>query len=176
MSTDGALTRQRIAAFSAADAQTWDALLAAFPGQAQHLFALLGSPMKKRAIASILFRLLRSKGIAGTLELGRFLLSSPRTWLEETFESPEVRAMLGAWGMHLDFAPDISGGALFPYLEGMANQSFGMVLGQGGADTMIDALVGLAKGAGASIECAAPVERIEAANGRAGAIVLAAAR
>ena len=29
------------------------------------------------------------------------------------------------------FAPDIAGGALFPYLESMANQVFGMVIGQG---------------------------------------------
>ena len=42
--------------------------------------------------------------------------------------------------MHLDFSPDIAGGALFPYLEGLANQSFGMVIGQGGADTMIKAM------------------------------------
>ena len=45
--------------------------------------------------------------------------------------------MLAAWGMHLDFAPDVAGGALFPYLESMANQAFGMVIGQGGADTII---------------------------------------
>ena len=47
--------------------------------------------------------------------------------------------MLGAWGMHLDFAPDIAGGGLFPYLEGMAGQAFGMALGSGGADTVIRA-------------------------------------
>ena len=45
--------------------------------------------------------------------------------------SPEIRATLAAWGMHLDFSPDIAGGALFPYLESMANQSFGMVIGRG---------------------------------------------
>ena len=30
---------------------------------------------------------------------------------------------MAAWGMHLDFPPDIAGGALFPYLESMANQA-----------------------------------------------------
>ena len=38
---------------------------------------------------------------------------------------------MAAWGLHLDFAPDVAGGALFPYLESMANQAFGMVIGAG---------------------------------------------
>ena len=68
-------------------------------------------------------------------------MASPRHWLEENFESDHVRATLGAWGMHLDFAPDVAGGALFPYLEAMANQAFGMVLGKNGANTIIKAMV-----------------------------------
>ena len=69
--------------------------------------------------------------MAGTLDMGRFLWRVAAPWLTQTFESPKVQAMLGAWGMHLDFAPDVAGGALFPYLEGMAGQAFGMASGQG---------------------------------------------
>ncbi|TIR63794.1 MAG: NAD(P)/FAD-dependent oxidoreductase, partial [Mesorhizobium sp.] len=71
------------------------------------------------------------------------------------------------WGMHLDFAPDIAGGAVFPYLESMANQSFGMVLGKGGADTIIRALVGMVKAAGGKIMAGAEVAEITVAGGRA---------
>ena len=59
--------------------------------------------------------------------------------------------MMAAWGLHLDFAPDVAGGALFPYLESMANQSFGMVIGQGGADTIIKAMVGALKAKGGEL-------------------------
>ncbi|TIU95989.1 MAG: NAD(P)/FAD-dependent oxidoreductase, partial [Mesorhizobium sp.] len=83
--------------------------------------------------------------------------SSPRSWLEENFESPHVRATLATWGMHLDFAPDIAGGAVFPYLESMANQCFGMVLGKGGADTIIRALTGMVTVAGGQISTGAEV-------------------
>lgn len=176
VSMDLAATQARIRAVSARDAETWGALVAAFPVRAQHLFALLGSPMKKRAIARILFTLLRAEGLTGVQELTRFLLSSSRAWLDETFESDKVKALLGAWGMHLDFAPDIAGGAIFPYLEGMASQSFGMVLGKGGADTMIKALVAMVKAAGGTIECDARVERIETEAGRAHGVVLADGR
>ncbi len=176
VSTDAALTRARIAALSSADAEVWDQLLAAFPSEAPHLFGLLASPMRLRAIAAFLFKAVRAKGLGGTLDLARFLLSSPRAWLDETFTSDHLKAMLAAWGMHLDFAPDTAGGALFPYLEAMANQSFGMVLGKGGADSMIRALVAATRARGGTVECNATVSRILHSGGKASGIALADGR
>lgn len=176
VSTDQEATTGRIAALSAADAETWGQLVSAFPGDAETLFALLGSPMNIRALAFFIFKTMRRKGLAGSLDLLRFLLSSPRAWLDETFESDKLKALLGAWGMHLDFAPDIAGGAIFPYLEAMANQSFGMVLGKGGADAMIRALEAMLRARGGTLECNAPVRRILREGGRATGVELADGR
>jgi phytoene dehydrogenase-like protein len=132
--------------------------------------------MQIRALAYFMLKTLRAKGLAGTLDMGRFLLASPRDWLAETFENDKVRALLGAWGMHLDFAPDVGGGALFPYLEGMANQSFGMVLGKGGAGTIVKALVAAIAARGGTVECNAPVARILRDGGRATGVELADGR
>lgn len=176
VSTDLAATKARIAAFSPRDAETWEKLAAAFPARAATLLALLGSPMKKRAIARTLFAALRGQGFSGTRDLARFLLASPRAWLDETFESAQIKAALAAWGMHVDFAPDIAGGALFPYLEGMASQSFGMALGRGGAGVMIDALVGLVEAKGGTVECGAPVAAIDTEKGTATGVTLADGR
>lgn len=174
--TDVAATTARINAFSPRDAETWNQLLAAFPGQAEQIFALLGSPMRNHALAGFLFRLWRKRGFDGALDLGRFLLQSPRGWLGQTFESEHLKAMLGAWGLHLDFAPDIAGGALFPYLEAMAGQSFGMVIGKGGADTIIRALQAEIEARGGTIECNAPVARILHSGGQATGVELADGR
>ncbi len=176
ISTDLAATTARIAAVSTQDAETWERLVAAFPAEAPHLFGLLGNPMQMRALAYFMFKTLRAKGMGGTLDMGRFLLSSPRNWLTETFQSDKMRALLAAWGMHLDFAPDVSGGALFPYLEGMANQSFGMVLGKGGADTVIRALVAAIVARGGTVECNAQVARIVHSGGRASGVELSDGR
>ncbi len=176
VTTDLAETTARIASLSARDGETWGRLVAGFGNEAPHLFGLLGSPMKFRALAYFMLKTLRAKGIGGTLDMGRFLMQTPRQWLEQTFESTEVRAMLGAWGMHLDFAPDVAGGALFPYLEGMAGQAFGMALGKGGADTIIKALVAAIQARGGVVECNAPVARILRDAGRATGIELADGR
>ncbi|GAB1364989.1 hypothetical protein MASR1M32_42250 [Rhodobacter sp.] len=114
VSTDLAETKAAIAAHSAKDAATWETLLAGFPSRAESLFGLLGSPMRFRALASFMFKTLRRRGISGSLDLTRFLLQSPRQFLTGTFESPKVQAMLGAWGLHLDFAPDIAGAGFSP--------------------------------------------------------------
>ena len=172
VSTDLEETAALIAALSATDAATWRRLVAGFGAEAPHLFGLLGAPMKMRALASFLYRTWRAKGVAGTLDFTRFLLSSPRSYLTETFENSQVQAMLGAWGMHLDFAPDVAGGAMFPYLEGMAGQAFGMVIGAGGADTVTRALVAAIRARGGVVECGASVDRILHANGRATGVTL----
>lgn len=176
VSTDPAETRAAIAAHSAQDAATWESLLAGFPARAESLFGLLGSPMRFRALASFMFKTLRRRGMADSLDLAQFLMQSPRRFLTGTFESPKVQAMLGAWGLHLDFAPDIAGGGLFPYLEGMAGQAFGMALGKGGADTIVRALVAAIQARGGVVETGAAVSRILHDGTRATGIELADGR
>lgn len=173
VSNDLEKTAARIAAFSQADADAWRRLVGAFPGEAEHLFRLLGAPMTPRALAGFAWNLWRRKGVAGSLDMVRLLLSSPRAWLNENFESGHVRATLAAWGMHLDAAPDIAGGAVFPYLESMANQSFGMVLGKGGADTMIKALRGMVETRGGRVFADAEVAEVIASGGRTTGVRLA---
>jgi phytoene dehydrogenase-like protein len=75
--------------------------------------------------------------------------------------------------MHLDFAPDTAGGALFPYLESMASQSFGMAIGEGGADTIIRAMCALLLAQGAHIRLNSAVTSIETKSGRAIGVRLA---
>ena len=176
VSTDIAATQARIAAYSATDAATWGKMCADFPKEAETIFGLLGSPMRLSRLAYFVFKTLRTKGLGGSLDFLRFLAQSPRSYLSETFQSPKVQAMLAAWGMHLDFAPDMAGGAVFPYLEGMAGQAFGMALGKGGADTVVKAMVAAIRARGGVVECNAPVARILRQDDAATGIELADGR
>ncbi len=176
ISTDPALTRARIAGFNRRDAQRWSELLEGFGAQAPHILSVLGQPMTLPHLARTAWRTWRAGGRAQVLELARLMLQSPRAFLQENFEDPRVQATLAAWGMHLDFAPDQAGGAVFPYLEAMANQSFGMVIGRGGADVMIRAMVAQIEAAGGRVTCGAPVTRILAEDGAARGVELAGGR
>jgi phytoene dehydrogenase-like protein len=172
VSNDAEATTKRIAALSTKDAATWSELTDDFPTRAESIFKLLNSPMSLSALAFLVAGMARKPGLGKSLDLTRFLMSSPREWLDQTFENDHLKATLAAWGMHLDFAPDIAGGAMFPYLEAMANQAFGMVLGQGGADTIITAMQGMITAHGGHMTCNAPVTRIVHDGARATGIEL----
>lgn len=167
VSNDVALTTARVRGFSDADADAWTTLSNDFPNRADAIFSVLGTAMNLRAFSSLGWKTWRRSGAGGALDLAQFLMMSPRAWLDQTFESEQVKATLAAWGMHLDFAPDIAGGAVFPYLEAMAGQALGMVLGQGGADTITRAMIKMIEARGGAVHCNANVTGIEQAAGRA---------
>jgi phytoene dehydrogenase-like protein len=169
-------TLARLSALNPRDADAWAALLARFGGDAPHIFGLLGNVMPSLAAAKVVWKAWREKGTAWTFDMLRFLLTSTRGWADATFEHPKVKATVAAWGMHLDFPPDVAGGALFPYLESMANQAFGMVIGKGGAGTMIKAMTGYLKELGGEVNLDAPVAEVISSHGAADGIRLADGR
>ncbi|MBU2868406.1 phytoene desaturase family protein [Pacificibacter marinus] len=149
-----------------ADKETWRNLMAEFPERAGVVGGLLGTPMRRWPLAKFLWKTWRSLGTSKAIEVAQFLISSPRDWLDNTFEDPRLRTALSTWGMHLDFAPDIAGGAIFPYLEAMGGQAMGMVIGKGGADSATRALVSMIESHGGQIECNTEVTRICHTNGK----------
>jgi phytoene dehydrogenase-like protein len=176
VSKDLDATTRRLEAISPSDAASWRAMLAQFGSDAPHIFGLLGSEMPSLAAAKVIWKAWRQNGTAWTLDMLRFLTMSTRTWADARFEHPHVKATLAAWGMHLDFPPDIAGGALFPYLESMANQAFGMVIGQGGADTMISAMTGYLQELGGELHLGTPVAEVMQSAGSTSGIRLADGR
>ena len=75
--------------------------------------------------------------------------------------------------MHLDFGPDVSGGAMFPFLEAFTDMRTGIAVARGGASRLIDALVALLTEAGGELRLGAEVTRVVVEGGRASAVELA---
>ena len=76
--------------------------------------------------------------------------------------------------MHLDFGPDVAGGALFPFLEAFTDMRTGISIARGGASRLIDALVAAAaRRPAASCARGAEVARVAVAAGRASGVELA---
>lgn len=96
ISNDIAITTARVRGFSNADAEVWTELTQDFPTQAESIFAVLGTPMNLRAVLSLGWKMWRKRGGGGSLDLARFLMMSPRAWLDQTFESDHVKATLAA--------------------------------------------------------------------------------
>lgn len=149
------------------DVKAWQDLTTKLGELAPHLFPILGTELPSFAAAKSLFKTWRAIGTEGTLNLIRMLLQSSRAFTEEHFSHPETKALAAIWGMHLDYGPDISGGALFSFLESIGGQEFGMVLGKGGANVLIDSLVAVIKKHGGELRTNTSVVEILVESGKA---------
>src|SRR4051794_31081217 len=153
---DRARTREGIAAHDPVDAEGWDRLAAAYDRFAPSLFELYGTRLPSLAAGRWAAGTVRAHGRAGTAELARLLLGTSRELGERYFHSDEAKSMIAAWGMHIDFGPDVAFGALFPFLESFADMDNGMSLVAGGAGGLPRALAAVARAAGAEIRTATP--------------------
>ena len=167
VSTDMTATLAAVGRASADDGRAWSDLAERFGEVAPHIFPLFGATFPSPAALRALYQGSRALGATWTLDLARLMLQSSREFVEEHFVSPEVQALCASWGMHLDFPPDAPGGALFSFLETFASNFNGMVLGKGGASTMIDALVSLLRSHGGEMRLSSEVTAITISDGRA---------
>lgn len=158
------------------DIAGWKELETRFEAEAAHIFALLGSRMPSIVAARVMFRSWRSLGTQRFLELLRLFMSTPRDFLDQYFVDPRLKAMMAVWGLHLDFTPDTAGGALFPYLEAMGCQRFGLMIGKGGSDNIVKAMVSLFRHRGGELILGTPAGKIESYKGKATAVHLADGR
>jgi phytoene dehydrogenase-like protein len=170
---DVAATVAELEAHDPADAAGWRELDALYERLSPALFSLYGSRLDARSLARVAVAQIPALGTAGCRELARLLLSSTRELAETYLHSPEAHALLACWGMHLDFGPDVSGGAMFPFLEAFTDMRTGISIAQGGASKLIEALVALGAEAGMEVRTGADVARVTVAAGRAVGVELA---
>jgi phytoene dehydrogenase-like protein len=143
------------------DAEVWRRLYDRFLRVGVHIQQLLTAPMPSWRAAAALARF--------PIPLA---VQSSGSFARRSFENPKVRALWAVWGMHLDFPPDISGGALYPFLACMSAQSRGLHFGDGGAQGMIDALVALLRESGGELHCDLPVSQIVIEQGAATGVMV----
>ncbi len=155
-----------------ADAAGWRELDRLYERLSPALFALYGSRLDARSLAALAAQQLPALGLDGGRELVRLLLSSTRELAETYLHSPEAHALLGCWGMHLDFGPDVSGGAMFPFLEAFTDMRTGIALGEGGAAKLVDSIVALGAESGMELRTGAEVARVIVSGGCATGVEL----
>jgi phytoene dehydrogenase-like protein len=173
VSTDRAATLRSIAQFSRADAEAWKAWGADFEACAPALFRILGSPAAPARPLEYVFGESAEAPPAARPALTGVLLDSLRENLCGRFESEQVRALVAAWGLHIDYAPDVAGGCWMPFLETNADQRGGIALVKGGSGRLTAALAELIRDTGGEVRTGQAVEKVLVEGGRAAGVRLA---
>ena len=162
MSTDAALR-----AHSAGDADGPRRLEERFADFQKLFLPLYGLALPSAGAAAALAKGVTAVSPCRAIETAQFALTSTRELGESYFESDEGRALLATWGMHLDFGPGVSGGAVFPLMETFSNVNERMVVAEGGASTLPEALVAMLEETDGTARTNVRATRIVVENGRA---------
>jgi phytoene dehydrogenase-like protein len=149
------------------DAAGWEELHGLFDRLSPTVFELFGSALPSAKAVKVIARALRRLGVRDAARAAQLFASSTRDLGDLYMSSPEAKALLAAWGMHLDFGPDVSIGAIFPFVEVFADAAAGMSIVEGGASRMIDALAGVLADHGGDVRTGVPVRRIVTEANRA---------
>jgi phytoene dehydrogenase-like protein len=169
---DADRTRALLERHDTRDAEGWDRLFELYGRFAPVLFELYGTRMPSAALVTQAVRGRRALGPGGLGELAQLVMSSTRALGDAFFASPEAKALVASWGMHLDFGPDVAMGALFPFLEMFTDMQTGMSVVEGGASRLPEALAAVVREAGGEVRTSAPVRRVTVQGGRATGVEL----
>lgn len=167
MSTDLEANLTAIAGFSPADAKAWKTWRADYDRCSPTLFEMFGSPAAASGPLELIFGQHRDLPPEAANTIRGILLDSLRTNLSRRFESDVVQALIAAWALHLDYAPDVAGGCWMPFLETNGDERRGIPIARGGSGNMIQALVALLRDAGGRVVTQQTVQEILVEKGKA---------
>ncbi|WP_226648012.1 phytoene desaturase family protein [Microbulbifer variabilis] len=173
VSTDLDANLRSIACFSKADAEAWKDWREDYDRCSPILFQILGSPAVQAGPLELIFGRIGDIPASVSTPLRGILLDSLRANLGRRFQSDIVQALIAAWAMHLDYAPDISGGCWMPFLETNGDERKGIPIARGGSGNMIRAIVELVQEYGGNVAANQVVQEILFDKGRASGVRLA---
>ncbi|HEU5375681.1 MAG TPA: NAD(P)/FAD-dependent oxidoreductase [Ktedonobacteraceae bacterium] len=130
------------------------------------VFALFNLDLTSPEATDILARLFRNGDHPGFSPFAASLFETART-VVEPFQSPELRAMLAPWTMHLGRTPDEIGSGIWVKLVILALMGGGMAIPRRGSEMLARALAQLVADQGGVIRTETPVTRILVEEGHA---------
>lgn len=161
------------AAFATLGAKDGDAHVNAMRGieaEAPLLFGLLGNEPRSAATVKLLAKAGWSKGIDGMAHFGADALVSVRDWLEQTFDSDLIHALMAPWVLHVGLGPESSFSAMMAKVVMFTLEAAGLPFVEGGSDRIVGAFTRIIENGGGAVLRDCDVARIDVAGGRATAV------
>src|SRR5262249_8888439 len=167
LSTSAQENLRHFETWAAGDGERWNRAVADFMARSDLGFGLLGTELWSWAGLRLLLKSARRLGLEGTMEFGSQLLSSSRSWLSDTFQSPRIHGLLAPWVLHTGLGPDSAGSGFMNLLIAVALQLGGMPIPQGGGAKLVDALVATIRDHGGELHTDCHVDSVEVSGNRA---------
>lgn len=163
--TDVERTEREIAGHATTDLDGWRSLVALFKRTASRFLPLFDTMLPSAAMVRQASRI-AAAGPRDALRLARIFWMTPRQFGNSYFRSEAIKGLFSPWSFHLDFGPDVHGGATFSFINGMAPHLGGMSVVEGGAVRIVQAFRAMIEARGGRIFTGANVTRIRLERGR----------
>ena len=132
-------TEQCVGELAPSDLPAWRNLVQFFKTAAPYFLPLHSMLSPSSAMLQQLGRIATS-GPSQTMELIRLLVATPRGFLVRHFRSSHMHGLFMPWAFHLDYGPDVRGGAAFAFVAAMSAHLRGIQIVEGGASRLTSAL------------------------------------
>jgi phytoene dehydrogenase-like protein len=173
VSTDAERTAAEFARCSAADLDGWRKVVSLYRRVAPHVLPFTNMALPSRAAARQALGTLTGLR-TGVLDLRDVIFESPRRFVDRFFHTEEAKGAFLPWAFHLDFGPDVPGGAAFAFVAAVSGHLNGLVLAEGGAEAIVSALRKLIEAHGGAIHTGTEVSEVLVERGRAVGVKTAA--
>lgn len=164
LSRDVDTTAASLEAFARGDGDAWRRMMEGWDRVSEPLVAALMNPFPPvRPAGRIAHRL----GPAGTLRLARHALLPVRRMAEELFDGVGGGLLLGGSALHTDLSPEAAGSGFYGWLLACLGQQVGFPVPEGGASSLVAALVNRLRTKGGEVVCRSRVDKVVIRGGRA---------
>lgn len=170
---DSAATEREIARHSAEDLAGWRDTVALFQRTAARFLPLFNAALPSADALGKIARM-AAAGPLDALRVAGIFWQTPRQFGDRRFATEAVKGLFAPWSFHLDYGPDVHGGAMFSFINGMSAHLGGLSVVEGGAAHIPAAFRALIEARGGKIVTGAEVTRIRVEQGRAVAVDTAA--
>jgi phytoene dehydrogenase-like protein len=172
LTTDKAANVQAFNALAPGDGDRFAADTAAIAADAPFLFALLGGSLWSWPTAKLMFGQMRKRGMRGLATWFGHALDPARGWLETTYQSAGVQALLAPWVLHTGLTPESAYSGQMGRVIAFALEAAGAPIAKGGSGAAAQAFRQLIEEKGGTIRSGADVDRINVRNGRVTGVTL----
>ena len=167
--TDPARTEAEIARHSPQDLDGWRRVVGLFKRTAGRFLPLFNTELPS-ADALDKVRRMAAAGPMDALRVAGIFWQTPRQFGDRYFRSEPVKGLFAPWSFHLDYGPDVHGGAMFSFINGMSAHLNGLNTVEGGVGRLASAFRTLIEARGGKIVTDTEVSRIRVERGRAVAV------
>ncbi|WP_414902288.1 phytoene desaturase family protein [Sphingomonas flavalba] len=170
---------ENIAAFDTlhpGDGAAHAAAMAEIERDAPLIFGLLGQEPRSAATLKLLGGQLFRRGVDGMAGFSAGGLLPVRDWLEQSFGSDLVRALIAPWVLHVGLGPESSFSALMAKVVMFTLEMVGIPFVEGGSANIVSAFRRIIEAGGGAVLTDADVTGITVERGRARGVVTADGR